>query len=36
VLVHLPPAEALAERLPAARAVRPDLEIGEERARYRV
>lgn len=36
VLVHLPPADLLAEHLPAARAVRPDLEVGEELARYRV
>jgi ribonuclease Z len=36
VLVHLPPADVLAERLPSARAVRPDLEVGEELARYRI
>ncbi len=36
VLVHLPPQERLAADLPAARAIRPDLEVGEELARYRV
>jgi len=35
VLVHLPRADALARELPAARRVRPDLEIGEELGRYR-
>jgi len=35
VLVHLPRSEALARELPAARRIRPDLEIGEELGRYR-
>jgi len=35
VLVHLPRAEELARELPAARRIRPDLEIGEELGRYR-
>ena len=34
VLVHLPPADRLADDLPAARAVLPDLEVGEELGRY--
>lgn len=35
VLVHLPRTEALARELPAARRIRPALEIGEELGRYR-
>lgn len=34
VLVHLPPSAQLERDLPAARAVRPDLQVGEELARY--
>lgn len=36
VLVHLPPDARLARDLPAARAIRPDLEVGEELGRYEV
>lgn len=36
ILVHLPPHEELAPILPAARAIRPDLIVGDEGGRYEV